>query len=369
MSSPSPSSPSPQPVVIHNPSGGPLRIILEQRTVGLARFARWLLGFVLTISILMNINLLSKERLQEPDTDVKERYHSLAHSARDKIGIISVEGTILHSDGFIKHQIDHVRKDKHVKAVVLRVDSPGGTVTGSDYIYHHLREMLADRDIPMVVSMGGIAASGGYYVSMAAGDKPVIYAEPTTWTGSVGVIIPHYDVSELLERWNVVDDSISSDPMKQMGSFTRKWPKEEHEKEMAILKGLVDDSFARFKQIVLDSRAPLRQNQEWQDTVFSGRVFAADQAKANGLVDELGYLEDAIDKAVELAGLKKDNVQAVKYVKQEGLLELLAGSQSESASESAAPLRRDLATLFELTTPRAFYLCSWIPGLGAAGAK
>lgn len=361
MSSPSPSS-APQPVVITNPSGGPLRIILEQRTVGLARFGRWLLGVLLALSILVNINLISKERLQETDSEIKERYHSLSRSAHDKIGIISVEGTILHSDGFIKHQIDHVRKDKSVKAVVLRVDSPGGTVTGSDYIYHHLREMLADRDIPMVVSMGGIAASGGYYVSMAAGDKPVIFAEPTTWTGSVGVIIPHYDVSELLSRWDIVDDSISSDPMKQMGSFTRKWPKEEHEKEMAILKGLVDDSFARFKQIVLDSRTALRQNQEWQETVFSGRVFAADQAKANGLVDELGYLEDAIAKAVELAGLSKEKVQAVKYVKQEGLLELLAGTQNESAT---APGRRDLAALLDLTAPRAFYLCSWLPALTA----
>lgn len=363
MDSPSPSQP-PQPVVITNPSGGPLRIILEQRTVGIARFGRWLLGVLLGLSILLNINLISKERLQEPDSDVRERYHSLERSARDKIGIINVEGTILHSDGFIKHQIDHVRKDKSVKAVVLRVDSPGGTVTGSDYIYHHLREMLAEREIPMVVSMGGIAASGGYYVSMAAGDKPVIFAEPTTWTGSVGVIIPHYDLSGLLERVNVVDDSISSDPLKQMGSFTRKWGKEEHEKEMGLLKGLVDDSFARFKEIVLASRGPLRQNQEWQDTVFTGRVFAADQAKANGLVDELGYLEDAVDKAVTLAGLNKDHVQVVKYVKQEGLLDLLTGAQSESRSQ----LRPDLSTLLDLTAPRAFYLCSWLPGLGAAGA-
>ena len=362
----SPSNPSSQqPLIVAKPPAGPLRIIREQPSRGLlGRFGRWAMGTLLGISILMNISLLGNEQTLDGEHTVKERYHSLERSAHDKIGIITVEGAIMHSDGFIKHQIDHVRKDKNVKAVVLRIDSPGGTVTGSDYLYHHLQELIRDRDIPMVVSMGGIAASGGYYLAMAAGDKPVIFAEPSTWTGSVGVIIPHYDVSGLLERFDVVDDSISSDPMKQMGSLTRKWPKEEHEKEMAIMKGLVDASFARFKEIVLASRSPLRNNPEWQETVFSGRVFAADQAKANGLVDELGYIENAIDKAIKLAGLKKDHVEVVKYVKQAGLLDqLLVGAQGESRSQ------RELAALLELSAPRAYYLSSWLPVLSASSAK
>ena len=104
-------------------------------------------------------------------------------------------------ESFAKKQIDQVRDDNHVKAVVLRVDSPGGTVTGSDYIYHHLKKLAEERQIPMVVSMGSVAASGGYYVAMAAGEKEnTIYAEPTTWTGSIGVIIPHYDLTGLLEK-------------------------------------------------------------------------------------------------------------------------------------------------------------------------
>ena len=260
------------------------------------------------------------------------------------MAIIEVAGTILHSDGFIKHQIDQVAKDKDVKAVVVRIDSPGGTVTGSDYLYHHLQEMLRERKLPVVVSMGGIAASGGYYVAMAAGDKQTIYAEPTTWTGSIGVIIPHYDLSGLLERFDVSDDSISSDPMKQMGSLTRKWPKEEREKELAIMQGLVDDSFARFKQIVLDSRAPLRNNPDWQTEVFTGRIFAADQAKAHGLVDELGYLEDAIDRVISLAGLSRQHVEVVKYVKPAGLLDqLVMGPQGQARKPIDAAALMDLA--------------------------
>ncbi len=244
----------PTPVVLSGDR--PVRIILEQGPArGLARFGRWFLGLVLGLSLLMNFETIAKQQSLDGDEEVREKYHSLDKDAEDKVAIIEIEGTIMHGDGFIKKQIDRARKDKKVKAIVLRVDSPGGTVTGSDYIYHHLKEMLAERKIPMVVSMGGIAASGGYYVSMAAGDKEhSIFAEPTTWTGSIGVIIPHYDVSKLLEKWDIADDSISSHPLKQMGSITHQVSKEELEKEREILKGLVDDSFARFKEIVLASR-------------------------------------------------------------------------------------------------------------------
>ncbi len=123
----------------------------------------------------------------------------------------------MEGDGFVKRQIDRVRKDAQVKAVVVRIDSPGGTVTGSDYIYHHLKKLREDRSLPLVVSMGSIAASGGYYIAMAVGDQEKsIFAEPTTTTGSIGVIVPHYDLSGLMARYDVRDDSISSHPRKQI---------------------------------------------------------------------------------------------------------------------------------------------------------
>ena len=145
------------------------------------------------------------------------------------MAIISVEGVILEAeDGFVKRQIDRVMDDKNVKAVVLRVDSPGGSVSGSDYIYHHLRNMLEKRKIPMVVSMGSIAASGGYYVSMAVGHEPdTIFAEPTAFTGSIGVIIPHYELAGLMEKIGAKEDTIISNPLKGMGSFARPMTKQE----------------------------------------------------------------------------------------------------------------------------------------------
>ena len=135
---------------------------------------------------------------------------------------MSLEGTIISGDGFIKKQIDQAKEDENVKAVVLRVNSPGGTITGSDYILHQLRELREERDIPLIVSMGSLCASGGYYASMAVGDTPdSLFAEPTTWTGSIGVVIPHYDLGKLMNDWGIEDNSIVSHRLKTMGSLTR----------------------------------------------------------------------------------------------------------------------------------------------------
>ena len=134
---------------------------------------------------------------QRPPTSRRKDTIRSPATPRKKIAIIDVAGAIMEGEGFVKRQID-ARAGRHraSSAVVLRVNSPGGTVTGSDYIYHHLRELVDERKLPMVVSMGSICASGGYYVAMAVGDEPdAIFAEPTTWTGSIGVIIPHYDLS------------------------------------------------------------------------------------------------------------------------------------------------------------------------------
>ena len=146
----------------------------------------------------------------EDEGRVKEKYFSMNRDGSDKVAILSIEGTILSGEGFFKQQIDHARKDVsdgNLKAIVLRVNSPGGTISGSDYMLHHLRKLVEDSKkakIPIVVSMGGIAASGGYYVSMCVGDTPdTIFAEPTTWTGSIGVIIPHYNLADLMGKWGI----------------------------------------------------------------------------------------------------------------------------------------------------------------------
>jgi protease IV len=340
--------------VVDQASRGPIRVVIEQPRQG------WI-GRVLKWAFLILLALVILGFFYTEETKITEQWHSLSKTASDKIAVIRVEGTIMGDEGFVKDQIDRVRNDDDVKAVVLRVDSPGGTVTGSDYIYHHLKKLAQDKQIPLVVSMGGIAASGGYYVAMAAGEvENTIYAEPTTWTGSIGVIIPHYNVAKLLQHWEIEDDSIASNPLKMMGSPTRELPEPIRAEETKILEGLVQSSFEGFKEIVLASRPALRKDQEKQDVVFTGRIFTAKQAQENLLVDRLGFVEDAIERAIELASLDEDDVRVVKYQRPVGAMEmLLFGSQSKKP-------QLDLSALVEMTVPRAYYLCTWMPALAAA---
>jgi protease-4 len=182
----------------------------------------------------------------------------------------------------------------------------------------------------------------------------VIFAEPATLTGSIGVIIPHFDISQALRKYDVRDDSIASGPLKQMLSPTRDRTPEVAEEEREILQSLVDGMFARFKAIVKEGRPKL--DDAAIAKVATGRIFTAEQAKDAGLVDRIGFLEDAVTRAVELAGLDDQTARVVKYTKPKGLLDEVLGGQSPGAGAS-------LATLAELATPRAWYLCSWWPAL------
>jgi protease-4 len=282
------------------------------------------------------------------DDRLEEKYHSLAKGGSNKVAIISVVGTIL--DGqFTKRQIDRARRDKQVKAIVLRVNSPGGTITGSDYVYHHLKQLREDRQIPMVVSMGGIAASGGYYVSMAVGDQQdCIFAEPTTWTGSIGVIIPHYDLSGLMQKLQIEEDSVQSHRLKQMGSMMKPMTEEER----TIFQELVDESFDRFKQVIKSGRPVFRDDDETLDRVATGQIFTTRQAIENGLVDKEGFIEDAIDRVIEMAGLDAEDTKVVKYQRPLGLLDIAMGVHASSQ-------RSELAALLDLLSPRAYYLFTW----------
>ncbi len=329
---------------------------------------RWLTGigwFGFLVTALMLFSQWSARHDYFDTTGgIREQYHSGAEKGRDKVAIIAVRGVILEGDGFVKRQIDRICQDDTVKAVVVRVDSPGGTVTGSDYIYHHLNRLRRKRKIPLVVSMGSMAASGGYYVAMAVGDQQQsIYAEPTTITGSIGVIVPHYDISGLLARYDILDDSIASHPRKQILSMTRSMSPEDRE----IIQQYVDDSFARFKSIVKSGRPNLRQANRGEALVdpktkrdlATGEIFSADKAKEYGLVDEVGFIEDAIARAIELAGLEEGQVRVVEYRRPASLINLVGMAQT-------AEPHRELSALLELSAPRAYYLTSTLPLLLSA---
>jgi protease-4 len=334
-------------------------------------FARLVLVFLLVGflgSLAVNLLLLVAVGLSglasaEDEGRVTEKVlPSWNRSGTDKVAILSIEGTILSGEGFFKQQIDHARKDiknGNLKAIVLRVNSPGGTISGSDYMLHHLRKLVEDSKeakVPIVVSMGGIAASGGYYVSMCVGDTPdTIFAEPTTWTGSIGVIIPHYNLADLMEKWGIQEDAVASHRLKGMGSLTRKMTFEERK----ILQQLVDDGFTRFKNIVKEGRPAFRKDPAALDKLATGQVYTADQALKNGLVDKIGFIEDAVDRAIELAGLNKGDVKVVRYRAEPRLSDVLFG-------ETRAQPPFDLAAVLDSVTPRAYYLCTWLPALAGS---
>jgi len=311
------------------------------------------LGVAVCISLLIAQRTARKE-YYDTGHGVLERYHSLKETGRDKVAVIAVSGVMIQGDGFVKRQIDRVREDKQVKAVVLRVDSPGGTVTASDYILHHLKQLKEDRNIPLVVSMGGMAASGGYYISMAVGDEEdAIFAEPTSTTGSIGVIIPHYDISGLLKRHDIVDDSIASDPRKQLLSITRRMTPEDRE----ILQRYVDDSFNRFKDVIKEGRPFFKEDEEALEELATGEIFTAEQARGHGLVDRIGFIEDAIARAIKLARLDEEQVRVITYERPKSLAEELVGIHQAQAT------RLDPSVLLDMTAPRAYYLVTWLPGV------
>ncbi len=343
---------------MENPPQAPSTVIIQQRESMFGRFGKLLL-IALGFCILMLIGMSASYQQYFGDGEgPSEKYHSLNKDANKKIAIIQVIGTIIESDDFVEQQLKKVENDDSVKAVVLRIDSPGGTVTYSDRLYHKIKELAAEREMPVVVSMGSICASGGYYLAMTVGDQEkAIFAEPTTWTGSIGVVIPHYNLSGLMGMTGVVDDSITSGDLKLMGSPTRPM----NDKEQAVLQALVDESFEGFKAIVRSGRPAFRDDEESLNGVATGQIFTAGQALKKGLVDELGFLEKAIERAAELANLTVDEVRCVKYSKHVAPIDAILGATAPTRSPQANGL--DLRGLIELSTPRAYYLCTLLPTL------
>lgn len=188
-------------------------------------------------------------------------------------------------------RLELAKKDPDIKAVILKVNSPGGTITASDIIYNELIKFKKETNIKIVVSMMDIAASGGYYVSLA-GDY--IMAHPTTLTGSVGVIVMRPKVKDLLDKIGVSVEVSKSGRNKDMGSPF----KEDSKEQTKIINSIVNSYANRFKSLVLNHRKIADKN---KDAIFSAQIFSADQAVTNNLIDSTGYLDNAIDKACELA--------------------------------------------------------------------
>lgn len=181
-----------------------------------------------------------------------------------------------------------------VKALVIRIDSPGGGVVASQEIYSALRKIRETSKKPVVASLGNVAASGGYYVACGAGH---IVANPGTITGSVGVMISVLNLEELLGKVGVKMRNLTSGEHKDLGTFTR----ELTEAEEALIQEVLDEIHQQFVGVIVESRElPPGQVMEIAD----GRIFTGVKAKQMGLVDEIGDQQDAIDRAAKLAGLE-----------------------------------------------------------------
>ncbi len=211
--------------------------------------------------------------------------------AGEKVAVVVIDGVITKSRPAIK-QIHKYRDADSVKAIIVRIDSPGGSVSPSQEIYEELTKLREDKKI--VVSMGSVAASGGYYIASAAHK---IYANPGTITGSIGVIVESANMEELLDKIGLKSVVIKSGKYKDILSPTRKIKEEERK----LIQEVIDNIHSQFITAVAEGR-----NLDYNAVreIADGRIMTGEQARELGLVDELGNLHDAVDAAADLAGIE-----------------------------------------------------------------
>jgi protease-4 len=306
---------------------------------------RWFSRSLLTASLLLNLLWCYRffaGGYAEPA--VAEVFVDGEEGAEDRIAVISFTGTI--SPPFTERWLrllKRAKEDETVRGVVLSIDSPGGFVADSHQLYRRIQELAEVK--PVYVSMKRLAASGGYYIAVAAGERGRIFAEPTTWTGSIGVIVARYNASELAGRAGVRVEPLVTGPLKDSLNPFRDLTARETEVWDAILK----DAFDRFVRVIDEGRAEL--DEAAVRKLATGQIYTAQQALENHLVDELGYEEDAVVAMAASLGLKE--WETFEYRSTPGLVDALLGIQGREPS-----ITEQLA---EAAIPRAQYLCSWFP--------
>jgi protease-4 len=244
-------------------------------------------------------------------------------------------------------ELNRAREDDAVRAVVLRINSPGGTVTASDTVFHEVMRFKSERRVPVVTQMLDTATSGAYYVSLAS---DVIVASPTTITGSVGVVLYGVNLSGLMAKIGIADQTLKSGALKDAGSPLRPMTAADAETLQSILAQMQQ----RFLAVVQERRPALQAAA--LDRIADGRVLSADEALQWGLIDRIGYLEDAIGTARERAGLTEARV--VMYRRSQEYAENIY-SRSPLGIPQVNVVNVELASLGRL--PQFMYL--WVPGL------
>lgn len=285
----------------------------------------------------------------EPDQPLEE--YTLEGKGKDKILVMSIDGiisgrahrSVLGNRPSMIQQVaaylQRAQDDEHIKALLIRVNSPGGTVTASDILYHEINTYKERSGAKIVIAMMSLATSGGYYISLPA---DVIMAHPTTVTGSIGVIYLRPNFTGLMEKVGVSVGVNTSGINKDMGSPYRPATDEEN----ALFQDLTDDMAQRFIGLVTQHRN-LSKNQIRQIT--TARVLLAEEAKTLGLVDSIGYLDDAVSKAKEIAGLDKDArvVAYRRYEPQDDTIYNPAVQATDDTPSALAPMFSQIAAVSE----------------------
>jgi len=262
--------------------------------------------------------------------------------SRTKIAVIAVEGIINSEQAKdVYRQLKQARQDRYVRGLIIRVNSPGGTISGSDQIYNEILKYRDEEKKPVVAFMQGIAASGGYYTSVAC-EK--IIAEPTTITGSIGVISLYFVIQELLE------DKLGILPVVVKSGEKKDWPsvfRKPEEPELQYLQDkLIIPAYERFVEIVVKQRSAVLSESRLRQ-LADGSIFGAQEALQEKLIDKIGYLDEAIELVKSLAGIEKAEV--VEYRKSFSLASFLS-----YRSQNTLKINRD--TLYEFSTPQIMYL-------------
>ena len=283
----------------------------------------------------------------------------------DKVLIIDISGLITDEEkrgalgieraprltARVREELDLASKDRRVRAVILRINSPGGAVTACDIINHEIR-LFKERNkgVYIVSELMDVAASGGYFVALAT-DK--IVAHPTTVTGSIGVVAFGVNAKGLMEKIGLTNQTIKSGDKKDIGSPLREMTGEERE----ILVSVIDGMYERFLNALTEGRSSLAAlKREELRKIADGRIYTAEQALGLKLIDRVGYMEDAIEEAKEGAGIKEATI--VTYAPARAYRHNIYSSL-ESAPRSINLINIEASSLTELMGMRFMYL--WMP--------
>lgn len=266
---------------------------------------RMLAALLVTVFVFQGCSLIDIE-LQPRIRPLQEE--TVEGEGKTKILLLDVSGVLADETGSVvlgappprvpivarvREELRKAEEDENVKALIVRINSPGGTITASDLIYREIDVFKTRRKIPVIVIMMDVAASGGYYAALA-GDT--IMALPTTVTGSIGVVMLTINAQGLMEKIGVAPLAIKSGAMKDAGSPFRPLT----EQERTVFQSVIDQMYARFVGLIVKSR---KMTEDKVRAAADGRIYTAEQAKDLGLVDEIGYMEDAVAAARKAAGV------------------------------------------------------------------